>query len=245
MRCVWDVRVVRPGSLVSPSRDTVAAVAQSGAPLSEITRVLSIHTLPASTVLDHVNQYADADGKLRQASFIRAFQAFLVRGVLACACVGCVHVSTRGVCMFCVCVHVCACVLGVGGGCMCLHGMWGVGAVWAMGEVPAACHASRGPCPCVCAQVENTPAMRERAAVLLSHLFSLFDADGNGDVDSAEMLAGLSVLCGGSQDDKVETAFRVYDLNHDGFVSEDEMVAYLTAVFRVRPKGWGEGGGCG
>jgi Ca2+-binding EF-hand superfamily protein len=47
--------------------------------------------------------------------------------------------------------------------------------------------------------------MRERAAVLLSHLFSLFDADGNGDVDSAEMLAGLSVLCGGSQDDKVET----------------------------------------
>ncbi len=52
---------------------------------SEITRVLNIHTLPASTVLDHVNQFADSDGKLRQASFIRAFQAFLVS---ECVCVG-------------------------------------------------------------------------------------------------------------------------------------------------------------
>ncbi len=64
-------------------------------------------------------------------------------------------------------------------------------------------------------------------------------SDGNGEVDTGELLAGLSVLCGGSRDDKVETAFRAYDLNHDGFVSPEEMVAYLSAVFKVRRlAGW-------
>ena len=137
---------------MSPSsaavHDAVEAVSELHAPLSEITRVLTIHKLPASTVLAQVNRYADDNGQLSKNRFIAAFQRFLV---------------------------------------------------------------------------SQTPSYRERAEVLLTHLFNLFDLDGNGVVDAGELLAGLSVLCGGTRDDKVETAFMAYDLNHDGFVSLEEV----------------------
>ena len=46
---------------------------------------------------------------------------------------------------------------------------------------------------------------------------------GNGVVDFTELASGLSVLCGGSRDDKVRAAFDLYDLNGDGFISLDEV----------------------
>jgi Ca2+-binding EF-hand superfamily protein len=48
-----------------------------------------------------------------------------------------------------------------------------------------------------------------------------------------ELVSGLSVLCGGTRDDKCKIAFQIYDSNGDGFISLDEMVSYLTSVFRV------------
>ncbi|RHY65386.1 hypothetical protein DYB30_010989, partial [Aphanomyces astaci] len=67
----------------------------------------------------------------------------------------------------------------------------------------------------------------------LDQLFIVFDADGNGVVDTKELAAGLSLLCGGTHQDKVQAAFSLYDTNGDGFISRDEMVAYLTSVFKV------------
>ncbi len=96
-RCVG---LCRAGQTAPSARAAVGVAADSSAPLAEITRVLNIHRLPASSVLDHVSQFASADGTLSRASFVRAFQSFLV---------------------------------------------------------------------------EDSPAMRQRAAVLLNHLFSLFD----------------------------------------------------------------------
>lgn len=68
---------------------------------------------------------------------------------------------------------------------------------------------------------------------IMDRLFDLFDTDGDGYVDSAELTSGLTVLCGGSRDEKVKAAFALYDTNGDGFISLDEMIQYLTSVFRV------------
>ncbi|OQR94910.1 hypothetical protein ACHHYP_00829 [Achlya hypogyna] len=74
---------------------------------------------------------------------------------------------------------------------------------------------------------------RHRVHLILDRLFEIFDADGNGVVDFAELASGLSVLCGGPKEDRVKAAFDLYDLNGDGVVSLDEMTRYLTAVFKV------------
>ncbi|KAG7380719.1 hypothetical protein PHYPSEUDO_006901 [Phytophthora pseudosyringae] len=72
-----------------------------------------------------------------------------------------------------------------------------------------------------------------RTQQLLKELFELFDADKNGVVDVQELGAGLSILCGGSRADKAKSMFTLYDVNHDGYISPEEMTSYLTSVFKV------------
>ncbi|KDO22666.1 hypothetical protein SPRG_10981 [Saprolegnia parasitica CBS 223.65] len=74
---------------------------------------------------------------------------------------------------------------------------------------------------------------RHRVHLILDRLFEIFDTDQNGLVDFLELSSGLSVLCGGRKEDRVKAAFDLYDLNHDGVVSLDEMTTYLTSVFKV------------
>ena len=69
--------------------------------------------------------------------------------------------------------------------------------------------------------------------ILCERIFTLFDADHNGFVDFAELASGLTVLCGGTDQDKVRAAFKLYDVNGDGYISMDEMTQYLHSVFRV------------
>ena len=76
-------------------------------------------------------------------------------------------------------------------------------------------------------------ADKPRIEGVVDRLFETFDADGNGVVDFSELASGLSVLCGGSREDKVEAAFALYDLDGDGTISLDEMTTYLTSVFKV------------
>jgi len=73
----------------------------------------------------------------------------------------------------------------------------------------------------------------QKMKVVMQGLFQVFDADGDGVVDFAELSSGLSVLCGGGEDDRALAAFKLYDSNGDGFISLDEMKRYLTCVFRV------------
>ncbi|KAE8882473.1 hypothetical protein PF003_g33432 [Phytophthora fragariae] len=78
-----------------------------------------------------------------------------------------------------------------------------------------------------------TEKTEERLEMLVDRIFELFDKDSNGLVDFNELASGLSVLCGGSQTDKVRAAFNLYDANHDGYISLGEMRLYLTSVFKV------------
>merc|ERR1712176_524971 len=64
-------------------------------------------------------------------------------------------------------------------------------------------------------------------------VFDLFDRDDNGVVDLMELICGISLLCSGSEDDKIHAVFNIFDENGDGFISMDEMYKFLTSVFKV------------
>eukprot|EP00929_Paragymnodinium_shiwhaense_P108918 TRINITY_DN75275_c0_g1_i1.p1 TRINITY_DN75275_c0_g1~~TRINITY_DN75275_c0_g1_i1.p1 ORF type:complete len:349 (-),score=103.78 TRINITY_DN75275_c0_g1_i1:542-1588(-) len=64
-------------------------------------------------------------------------------------------------------------------------------------------------------------------------VFELFDRDSNGIVDKMELVCGISLLCAGSEDDKIHAVFDIFDMNGDGFISMDEMYKFLTSVFKV------------
>jgi len=64
-------------------------------------------------------------------------------------------------------------------------------------------------------------------------VFDLFDRDENHVVDMMELICGISLLCSGSEDDKIHAVFNVFDENGDGFISMDEMFKFLTSVFKV------------
>ncbi|CAE7244604.1 unnamed protein product, partial [Symbiodinium necroappetens] len=64
-------------------------------------------------------------------------------------------------------------------------------------------------------------------------VFDLFDRDDNNIVDMMELVCGISLLCKGSEEDKIQAVFKVFDENDDGFISMDEMYKFLTSVFKV------------
>jgi Ca2+-binding EF-hand superfamily protein len=66
-----------------------------------------------------------------------------------------------------------------------------------------------------------------------SAVFDLFDRDDNGVVDMLELICGASLLCTGTEEDKIHAVFNVFDENGDGVISMDEMFKFLTSVFKV------------
>jgi Ca2+-binding EF-hand superfamily protein len=57
--------------------------------------------------------------------------------------------------------------------------------------------------------------------------------DDAGLLDPRAVSSGLSVLCVGPRDAKVRSAFALFDINNDGYISKEEMGQYLTSVFKV------------
>jgi len=64
-------------------------------------------------------------------------------------------------------------------------------------------------------------------------VFDLFDKDDNDSVDMMEIICGVSLLCKGDEEKKVEAVFMMFDENGDGFVTIDEMYKFLRVVFKV------------
>merc|ERR1719247_2246717 len=71
------------------------------------------------------------------------------------------------------------------------------------------------------------------SADVCTAVFDLFDRDQNGIVDMMELVCGISLLCQGTEDDKIAAVFKAFDEDGDGFVSMQEMNTFLLSVFRV------------
>jgi Ca2+-binding EF-hand superfamily protein len=76
--------------------------------------------------------------------------------------------------------------------------------------------------------IHPMPSMR-----VVEEIFEFFDFDGNQRIDALELIGGCALLCAGSEEDKLNAAFNVFDSDGDGYISMDEMFRFLSSVFRV------------
>lgn len=67
--------------------------------------------------------------------------------------------------------------------------------------------------------------------LITERLFAFFDQDSNGRIDFSELVCGLSVLCKGTSEEKIKYAFRGYDLDSDGYITQDELFKMFKAYF--------------
>ncbi|GAA93825.1 uncharacterized protein L969DRAFT_101264 [Mixia osmundae IAM 14324] len=69
-------------------------------------------------------------------------------------------------------------------------------------------------------QIANNP--------LASRMIAIFDEDGGGTVDFQEFVGGLSAFSNrGDRSEKLKFAFKVYDMDRDGFISNGELFLVL------------------
>ncbi|KAJ2617602.1 Calcineurin subunit B [Coemansia sp. RSA 1365] len=63
---------------------------------------------------------------------------------------------------------------------------------------------------------------------LSARLIDIFDTDGGGDVDFKEFISGLSTFSSkGDKAEKLRFAFKIYDIDRDGFISNGELFTVL------------------
>lgn len=59
-------------------------------------------------------------------------------------------------------------------------------------------------------------------------MIAIFDEDGGGDVDFQEFVTGLSAFSSkGNKEQKLQFAFKVYDIDRDGYISNGELFIVL------------------
>src|SRR5436305_3890892 len=59
-------------------------------------------------------------------------------------------------------------------------------------------------------------------------MIAIFDEDGGGDVDFKEFVSGLSAFSSkGNKEEKLRFAFKVYDIDRDGYISNGELFIVL------------------
>ena len=63
---------------------------------------------------------------------------------------------------------------------------------------------------------------------LLKRVIDALDKDRNGSISFLEFMQGLQTIQENSSDEeKIKFAFELYDINHDGFISESELYQVL------------------
>ncbi|XP_007905652.1 calsenilin isoform X2 [Callorhinchus milii] len=62
-------------------------------------------------------------------------------------------------------------------------------------------------------------------------LFNAFDADKRGAIRFEDFVIGLSLLLRGTVNEKLNWAFNLYDINSDGYITKEEMLAIIKSIY--------------
>eukprot|EP01114_Cavostelium_apophysatum_P002659 TRINITY_DN12356_c0_g1_i1.p1 TRINITY_DN12356_c0_g1~~TRINITY_DN12356_c0_g1_i1.p1 ORF type:complete len:252 (+),score=70.81 TRINITY_DN12356_c0_g1_i1:208-963(+) len=65
----------------------------------------------------------------------------------------------------------------------------------------------------------------------VDRLFTLLDKNNDGTVDLQEFVSGLSLLCKGTVEEKLELSFKAYDIDGNGFISKDELALMFKSAW--------------
>jgi neuronal calcium sensor 1 len=98
--------------------------------------------------------------------------------------------------------------------------------------------ASREGNPSTVNRTEFTEALHliginQNDADILDKLFTMFDKTGDDVINYREYIVGIAPLISGTPNDKLDFAFRLYDLEGSGNIKANEMINVLSNINRV------------
>ena len=65
-------------------------------------------------------------------------------------------------------------------------------------------------------------------------VYEAFDLNRDKKIDFRELMHGLSTLCRGDGNERIELAFNCYDTNKSGVLERDEVTCMVTFLLRSR-----------